>query len=83
MPASLEKRLERFRDHLARAPLVDTSVHSSFKAPPHLHGFKADFGKAVPTESRLFDEWVDVTARYIMETYSHRFDVLVALITVR
>lgn len=79
MTATLGKRLERFRDHLASAPLVDTSVHSSFKAPPHLHGYKADFGKAVPPGSRLFDEWVEVTARFIMETYSNHFDALVGI----
>ena len=79
MAVSLQTRLTRFRDHLERAPLVDTRVHTSFNTQPMLHGYTADFEKAAPVGSRLFEEWVGVTAAYIIERYEVRFNALIGI----
>lgn len=69
---------EQFREHLFAYPgfFDPKGVHHEFNQG--LHGQKTDFD-VIPTDSSLFGEWVEVTARKIRDSYDELPEVLIGV----
>lgn len=62
-----ELSVSNFRDHLLDEEVLDPEgVHHEFVSG--LHGRKLDFD-TIPSDSRLFEEWVEAVARRVHELY--------------
>ncbi|HUD05979.1 MAG TPA: phosphoribosyltransferase [Candidatus Saccharimonadales bacterium] len=72
--------IEKFKINIKKSGILDPEgIHHEFVSG--MHGRKLDFD-AIPDDSDLFNEWVDVVVKFIKETYQDIDHARLAIVSV-